>query len=360
MDWQDELRTLDSRLTEGKISQAEYRKLRDQVLAEASSGGPAPRPVGPEHHDRVHIPSSAADEEPSGEMTQVISGEQAVDEMHTPEPGQVQTAPPPPVGPDADKTMIVGAQDATMPKNSYQAPVRSAAPAPLPWETPGHASPAPPVQGNEVFSQARKESSGKRAVLGALGVLVVLALIAAGIWFFALRNDSQPTQASGPTTTSTVVPQDTDPGSQIPALPGVPNANDGTMATDKAVQLKIIAPAEAGLLKKQGIDQLVFRGSTGEATGYSLIAVRGTDVRKTSDALRDYLTKNGFKAAGTLDGGYAIFAAHYGDVTVYRTVYTSGAFSVRVGVSRKGATDKDLRDDLTKALGALAKALPRS
>jgi hypothetical protein len=365
MDWQDELRTLDSKLTEGQLSQAEYRKLRDQVLAEASSGGPVHRPVGPEHHDRVHIPSSAADEAPSGEMTQVISDE-ALDEqtLRTQKQGPVQTAPPPPPPlpePDADKTVIVGAQK-TGPASAYQAPppVRAAAPPPPPpWET-GQAGPAPMVQGNEVFSVARNESPAKKAALGSLAVLVVLALIGAGVWFFLLRDNDKTTDAGAPNPGTTVVPKDTDAGSQIPALPGVANANNGTMAADRAVQLKIIAPAEASLLKKLGIDQLIFRGSTGEATGYSLIAVRGKDVEKTTGGLTDYLTQNGFKAAGTVQGGYPVVAANYGDVTVYRTVYTSGDYSVRVGVSRKGADDKALKADLTKALTTLAKVLPRT
>ncbi|TDQ05094.1 SHOCT domain-containing protein [Labedaea rhizosphaerae] len=366
MDWQDELRTLDGKLTEGEISQAEYRKLRDQVLAEASSGGPVHRPVGPEHHDRVHIPSSAAEEAPSGEMTQVISTEEAADEKTLRTQNQapvqtvqsVQTAPPLPEL-DADKTVVVGTQK-TGPASAYQPPVRAAAPPPPPpWET-GPATPAPMVQGNEVFSVARKESSAKKAALGSLAVLLVLALIGAGVWFFVLRDDDQPTNAGGPNPGTTVVPKDTDPGSQIPSLPGVANANDGTMSADRAVQLKIIAPAEAALLKKLGADQLVFRGSTGEFTGYSLIAVRGEDPKKTTDGLSNYLTQNGFQAAGPVPGGYPVLAAHYGDVTMLQTVYTSGAFSVNLGVARKGGSDAALRDDLTKALGTLAKALPRT
>lgn len=364
MDWQDELRTLDSKLTEGQISQGEYRKLRDQVLAEASSGGPVHRPVGPEHHDRVHIPLSAAEEEPSGEMTQVISGEQAaVDEptlknakAERPAP-VVQTAPPVVVD-DADKTVVVGQRKTSL-ASAFQPPVRAAAPPPPPWET-SQSGPTPMVQGNEVFSVARKEPPAKKAALGSLAVLVVLALIGAGVWFFLLRDGDKTTDAGAPNPGTTVVPQDTDPGSQIPALPGVANANNGTMAAERAVQLKIIAPAEAGLLKKLGIDQLIFRGSTGETTGYSLIAVRGKDVEKTTDGLTGYLTQNGFKAAGSVQGGYQVVSAKYGDVTVYRTVYTSGDYSVRVGVSRKGGDDKSLKADLTKALTTLATVLPRT
>src|ERR1700741_5449881 len=37
MDWQDELRRLDKKLSEGEISAQDYRRMRDELLAEASA-----------------------------------------------------------------------------------------------------------------------------------------------------------------------------------------------------------------------------------------------------------------------------------------------------------------------------------
>lgn len=67
MAWQDRFRALGDELTSGKITTDEYRERVEDVLAEADRE--AAQTTSP---NKVHIPASAAREEPSGEMTQIV------------------------------------------------------------------------------------------------------------------------------------------------------------------------------------------------------------------------------------------------------------------------------------------------
>ncbi|MFD0200109.1 MULTISPECIES: hypothetical protein [Saccharothrix] len=60
MDWQDTLRRLDADLAAGRISPAEHTKRRDQVLAEAASGRPAPHDPDSTQVIRVTSPAPPA------------------------------------------------------------------------------------------------------------------------------------------------------------------------------------------------------------------------------------------------------------------------------------------------------------
>jgi hypothetical protein len=69
MDWQDELRKLDKQLSEGDISAQQYRRLRDELLAEASAPaqGRGARPGRPERPDPA--PATPA---PDADDTQIV------------------------------------------------------------------------------------------------------------------------------------------------------------------------------------------------------------------------------------------------------------------------------------------------
>lgn len=371
MDWQDELRTLDSRLAEGQLSQAEYRKLRDQVLAEASSGGPVHRPVGPEHHDRVHIPSSAAEEAPLGEMTQVISADELSEEqtLRTQKSGPVQTAPPPvtqaapPAPPaqeaDADKTMIVGK---TSPPSGYQPPARAAVPPPPPWET-GPTGPAPMVQGNEVFSVARKESSAKKAALGSLAVLVVLALIGAGVWFFVLRDDTQ--TASGPNQPGQTAPGPA-PGdieSKLPKLSGTPGKDNSTMSLDKAESLQIIFGALKKVYTSNGANEIIvhaFSDPTGASAVYVVPVPDTAKAGAVTQGVHDELTKVGYAdAKSTLPSGIKVVQRADKQARYLYATYSSGANNVQISVLQPLSADSAaLTERLRSVVTAIAGVLP--
>lgn len=67
MGWQDRFRALGDELVDGKITTGEYRERLGEILAEADA-----EEEEEADRKRVHIPASAAWEEPSGEMTQIV------------------------------------------------------------------------------------------------------------------------------------------------------------------------------------------------------------------------------------------------------------------------------------------------
>jgi len=62
MAWEDGLRALGEELIAGNITTGDYRERCEELLAEADR----------QRNRRVHIPASAAWEEPTGEMTQIV------------------------------------------------------------------------------------------------------------------------------------------------------------------------------------------------------------------------------------------------------------------------------------------------
>lgn len=70
MGWQERFRELGERLTAGEITTDEYRALSEEILADADREAAARTQPAPA--ERVHIPTSAAWEAPSGEMTQIV------------------------------------------------------------------------------------------------------------------------------------------------------------------------------------------------------------------------------------------------------------------------------------------------
>ncbi len=75
MSWQDRLRLLGDRLTAGEITTAQYRAQSEDILADADREAAAktqPTPSEATDAPKVPIPTSAAWEAPSGEMTQIV------------------------------------------------------------------------------------------------------------------------------------------------------------------------------------------------------------------------------------------------------------------------------------------------
>jgi hypothetical protein len=352
MDWQDELRNLDTKLSDGTISPTEYRKLRDQVLAEASSGGPVHRPVGPQQHDeaeqqRVHIPASAAAEAPSGEMTQVVD---------------VQTATA-----DAENTVVVGAEEATRPATRTVAqelaePAFAPPPPPPPWETP-HAAPVPPVQGEDVFAVVhKKDRSGRRAALSSLAVLVVLALIGAGVWWFVLRDDTQAAAGGGSDSPGVSVPGPApdDVEAKLPELTGQQSPNNSTMSLDRAVQLKLFPQTEADAFKAAGATEVVYRAASQDGIGISVFVVPSTKPGAGSKAMRDSTATLGFKDAELgLPGKPATAQVSDKQARYVSAVYDSGQLSVQVlGTQLLAGDPKALSARMSSVLTGLIKTLP--
>lgn len=75
MSWQDRLRDLGERLVSGEITTVQYRTESEAILADADREAAAetqPTPPDKSARAKVPIPTSAAWEAPSGEMTQIV------------------------------------------------------------------------------------------------------------------------------------------------------------------------------------------------------------------------------------------------------------------------------------------------
>lgn len=80
MSWQDRLRDLGERLVSGEITTAQYRTISEDILAQADREAAAatqPAPSQKTGRGQVPIPTSAAWEAPSGEMTQIVGTDDA-------------------------------------------------------------------------------------------------------------------------------------------------------------------------------------------------------------------------------------------------------------------------------------------
>jgi hypothetical protein len=93
MSWQERLRDLGDRLTSGEITTNDYRRLSEEILAEAdaeAAGTTRPTETAPEAKPKVHIPRSAAWEAPSGEMTQIVGTDDKTTVVGTPIADEVE------------------------------------------------------------------------------------------------------------------------------------------------------------------------------------------------------------------------------------------------------------------------------
>jgi hypothetical protein len=107
MDWQDELRKLDKQLSEGDISAQQYRRLRDELLAEASAPaqGRGARPARPDRPDAKPAPTPDADDTQIVEDATVTVDEEVVSAANArqaPDPDRTDT-----VSGDPDETVKV-------------------------------------------------------------------------------------------------------------------------------------------------------------------------------------------------------------------------------------------------------------
>ncbi|HEV7647573.1 MAG TPA: hypothetical protein VGP26_05370 [Actinophytocola sp.] len=256
MDWQDELRRLDKQLSEGEISAQEYRRMRDELLAEASAPAqgrgslwssarpdspPPPFPAAPPAPGTVPAPDAddtqivadttvtvdkavvhAEDRTevvdaqtvaglPAEEQTQVVREpltQPAPD--RAPEPAPERPTEPaleaerpteadpvaePVSGPFMRPAPMPERPDSnvpTFPPRPSDTPPPSAPPLPPPAPWSGHQ-----VIGEEVFADAKPHSAGRRAATAAFSLLVVLAVIGGAVWFFVFRSDDAPAAQAG-------------------------------------------------------------------------------------------------------------------------------------------------------------------
>lgn len=361
MTWQENLRRLDARLAKGDIGAAEYRKARDEILAEASSGSQPPN--RPSHDDLWANAQAQADQEAAQEAAQ-----QRAEAANAAETTLVVKVEPP-----EETTQVVTADQIHRPPPPAE-PSRPAGaghdPGPgtetVPAVAPG-VRPTPyrsaPIQGQEVFAEAGngRDSSWLRFLVP----VVILALVGAGVWWFALRDDGGdgPSAAQPPPSTTEQATSTDRIDGLLPELPGRANANNGSMALDRARELKLFTPTYATLLADNGSSEVVYRGAVDSGAGYLLVAspippANGAD--GVAVLTSEHLQRAGFAPAAELspDDPPVITRTD----TAFRTfiaVYSSGDVWVQLNVSGSPRGDEEaLRTEFQKVLAALTERLP--
>jgi hypothetical protein len=402
MDWQDELRRLDKQLSEGDISAQDYRRMRDELLAEASApaqgrgsmwssarpDGQSPQePAPPAPPAPAPTPPPAPVARADAEETQIVENDtQVVDEAvvaSVDSPTAVHTVGPP-VTPgmpldDPDRTTTVAAE--TVATSGPKEPSFPAQPGARARPAPPLPAPAPwtgQVLGEEVFATA-KPGGGRRPAKVALSVLVALAVVGGAVWFFAIRSDdsaASPQEDKPPPNTQSEAPPPSEPkpskapdapppnlADALGPLPGAADKNNGTLTPQRVGTLKLVAPAEVELATDHKVKDVIFRGSTNGTVGNALLVFATpspAEAIKFTDAERAYLQENGFEEGRPLAGGLPVLERSDEAGTVYRVVYTTGKYTVRLGVAQRDAKPADLRKELEAAADTILAVLPPS
>jgi len=361
MTWQDSLRQLDARLAKGEIGAAEYRKARDEILAEASSGSPTPgRGVGQDLWAAAAQPN-ADDDASAAETTLVVKVDAAAQAA-----GAEQEANTSVVTKEEETTQVVSADQIPQ---VPPAPPMHQGPPPMPAGPPG-VRPTPyraaPIQGQEVFTQ--NNSAGGSTVLRFLVPLLVLALVGGGVWWFVLRGDDENGGAAQPppetTTEQQPVTTSTDEiDGKMPELPGTANENNGTMTLDKARELKLFTTPYGAMLADNGSSDVVYRGAVRPGYGYLLVAspippANGAD--GVAVLAREHLQRAGFTPAQEVSPDDPPVITRQDDqFRTFIAVYNSGDVWVQLNVSTQPDGDEqELRDEFQKILTELTERLP--
>ncbi|WP_017972703.1 hypothetical protein [Actinopolyspora halophila] len=352
MTWEDELQQLDAELAAGRISADEYRQRRDSVLGRAhaeqaeqsgspSGGFPAQQPAWPQQHGAADPQSGGfGQQQQQNPFPPAFSWQQYGDQGHSGPQGVQQ----PPRQSSGDSTRVVnvnhpptgapqqpgfpqqGQQPGVPPggwPNSGQFPQQPGgeqaawaqqwptADAPgTPWGNsdlpPEHGDTSWMRQGPEVFETAGKSGKGKIAGFAVGGVLLV-GVIVAGVFSFLSGEDGSQQRAAGPeTSTSTQTPTSTEPPLPEPpeAKPAPQNADNVLVpppegkkhpfnkeplkpAALEGAKSGVLFPPVLKFALDNGVSDGWFNG-TQSPIGTSLIAVRMPDESTAEELTRKY------------------------------------------------------------------------
>jgi hypothetical protein len=335
MTWQESLRQLDARLAQGEISANEYRKSRDEILAEASSGS-APQPLEDLWASATPKVAEETDAAP-GETTIVVEMPKTEED----EPTQVVPAAAIPAQPQWTSTPM---PDAPAPPQDVR---------PMPQRV-------APVQEQDVFAVVpSKRGSG---LVRFLVPVLILAVVGAGVWWFVSRGDDG-NAAAEPTPTSTATekaPTSDEVAGKLPQLPGTASDNDGTLSVDRAQELKLFSPTYAKLIADNGAKEIVYRGSVRPGFAYMVVASPSADATKLVDATSDHLRQAGFAEDKTVaQDGPPVITRTDPVFRTYIAIYRAGDVWVQLNVSGPpNGDEKALRAEFENVLGSLTERLP--
>jgi hypothetical protein len=318
MAWQDDLNSLDRALSAGKIDTEEYRRRRDELLAAASSNPGVVR-----RNQRQQQPSIA----------NAFIGDTAA------------------TTPDAPKP--VGAQ-----QQQWQA-ARPAPPPPVSAiEQPSRA----PMLGAEVFTPPAPRAPDRPKWPRFVIAVLVLALVTAGTWWFAFREDGEPSAAGG----QDGAPQ---PPAQL-SIDKIPNPTDepmtysGVFTLDQAQVHNLLQPDEAATLVEGGSKKVYFRGISSGNLVYHIFAYETATAdaaRKLANSVIERDKRAGMieETISDLPRGVRVVKSIGEESAIFEAVYPTNQAAVRILVVQKGATnERQLGDAAKRGVTAATRSLP--
>lgn len=407
MSWQEELRRLDAQLTAGALTEAEHRRKREEILAEASSDGDGgdTRDTGSSGQQSATDPATGSGKQAADGPTwaaanpaaaaQLSASQDSADirpDANRPGPSQSPSPQSPsPQSPSSQPVSTAAPAPSTKPSPtplSYAPSTARRAPAPLfVPHTPANGSPGPADQGDvgagrpvdayetsqasayPDFSAPAKKRKGTWLVVP-LVILLVLGGVVGGAWWLGTSGDgtASPAPTSGTLADPDDGPDDNDEASlsdRLPELPGEPSPDNSTMSVDRALDLGFVTDVDAESMRTFGVADLVYRASAEGKRGYSLLVARTPSEQKAvglQRAMNTTLVKEGF-SNGRLhdDPRFISFTGERSDGRVSIVWYASGNKAVGIGVSQPtGGDERKLTRRLEKTLTSLQDALPAS
>lgn len=310
MSWQEELNRLDEELSAGRMDSDEHRRRRDELLAAASSN--------PVVH-RVPHPSRPL----SGDTVPALD--------------------------DADVT-----QQVIMPPTRQAGPRWQATP-----PAPQIIKPLdpPPIQGSEIFnlSATGGPRSGRRWPRFVIAV-VVLAIVAGAVWWFAFRPKDN---TAAPTSTAEFSID------KLPSpAPDIPLSTSGVLTVDQAQISNLIVPDEASYLTQGGAQKIFYRSATAGNMTYAIYAVQTKDPA-TARALAGKMVDRGIRMsmqAATvpdLPAGVTVTKVFGPKSAIYEAVYSSDRMAIRLLMLQTGANNEHQLETATQhAVATTVKSVP--
>ncbi|WP_020668969.1 hypothetical protein [Amycolatopsis nigrescens] len=385
MGWQDELRRLDIELANGTITQHQHRKMRDELLAAASGGGtpsPVASPLQRKNENQPAKPAksnwqSAAPVRPSP-VQQAVAAQQAA-----PATERAEQAEPAKATSAAPKQTASAALLATSRPTTAPSPADERATERMPYPRldgptvvrPAVRPPAPPVRQQPLpsattplnFPPADDPAPSQRdrrkptwLFLG-LGVLLVLAMILGATWWLGSDRDENP--GSSPSAAPPPAVSQDPPAAaleeRLPALPGIANKDNSTVAISKGVELGLYPNASARTFTEHGASQVIYRASSDGPSAYFVLVIptKSPDSAKAVvDSMRTLSLASGFTRSA---GDQNTMTGAINDRRMDGTWYPSGEYAVNVWVSQPTKADKNaLAPRLEQTLAAFRAVLP--
>lgn len=346
MTWQDELRRLDDELADGMISDAEYRRRSEDLIATASA-----------------VPAKPLTHRP-------VSQRQATEGHYTDQEAAKADSPPRPEPPEPRREVPRTPQPRRPEPTRAPEPAREPATAvpPSPEVTlPPHAAAQPAHESllDDAFTRSPPSRRTRHTlVLGAGALTVIVA--AAAVWFFAFRQPTPDAAAptTGPARPTAAVPIPNGLAARMNHLPGRRVSSRDTIDVGRLDGLGICSGRATKALRNQGVSRALYLTSLDGAKSFSVTVVPHRSAASAHRTSRDVLaTQHRLRLADSdrmgLPPSVSVLARAGTGGTRLRAVYTSGTASVVLG-GTAGAGGGDLAVEFARLATRMTGELPPS